>query len=367
MRVRRLLLVPLLGLVMLGCGGQSVLITSPRANGLLACLVQMRSVAVAPSGDAWIVGTGFSGGDLDLRAHCSDTLREQNGAWRQVAIPADTHLISVAAVSASDVWAGADNGGGFYHFDGTGWSHNAFAVPPGSFSGANRAVRAIAMTSSEEGWALLDNRTNNLVHYTGGAWQLAGTLDAPDLTNTYSALTSLSMLSPSDGWAVGGHYIAHYDGSAWKLVPSPVADRVEVDLAGVSMASADEGWAVGAVTNANDPARTSLSNVSGILLHYHQGAWSVAATPSAVFYAVAMTSPTDGWASASEGSDDRALMRYQNGAWSFSDGPMGTRIESLALRSADDGWAVSNDAIYRYTGGAWTTAYTRGPKEPGPA
>lgn len=364
---RPLALIPLVSLLALlaACGNTS----SPRANGLLACLTPMRQVTLGPDGSAWIVGTGFTGGELDFRAHCTDTLRNSGNGWQQVAALPDVHFLSVAAVAPNDVWAGADNGAGFYHFDGANWSHHdAFTVPAGSFSGANQGVRAIAMSSASSGWALLDNKSGNLVRYSGGKWQVAGTLDAPDLTNTYSALDSLALLSESDGWAAGGHYLAHYDGQRWALVDSPVAKRTDVELAAIAMVSHDEGWAVGAVTNATDPNRTSLNAVSGIILHYAHGAWSVAGTPSAVLTSLAMVSRAEGWAGGVDPKTGAALLHLHDGSWAAaSDGPKQTTIVSLAMRSPSEGWAISQDAIYHYSNGVWTTDHTRGPNEPGPA
>jgi hypothetical protein len=365
MRLRLIALFAPLSLAILalaGCGQTA----SPRANGLLACLTSMRAVTTASNGDAWIVGAGFTGGEFDFRDHCTDTLRNSNGSWQQVAAAPDVHFLSIAVVSPSDIWAGADNGAGFYHFDGTTWSHHdAFSVPPGSFSGANQAIRAIGMTSGGEGWALLDNATGNLVRYSGGKWRVAGTLDAPDLTKNYSALTSLSLLSASDGWAVGGHYIAHYDGQQWKLVDSPAAKREDVELQRVAMVAPGEGWAVGHVTNANDPNRTSLNTLSGIILRCHDGAWSVVDTPSMVLGALAMVSPSEGWAGGVDAKSGGTLMHLKDGKWSPAEGPRQTTIVDLAMRSPSEGWAISRDAIYHFKDGAWTTDHTRGPNEPG--
>ncbi len=58
------------------------------------------------------------------------------------------------------------------------------------------------------------------------------------------------MVSPSDGWAVGGggancpsqpSVLLHWNGTTWNEIPSPVSQT----LNSVAMISADEGWAVG--------------------------------------------------------------------------------------------------------------------------
>jgi hypothetical protein len=60
-------------------------------------------------------------------------------------------------------------------------------------------------------------------------------------TNSYS-LYGVSMLSGSDGWAVGAQgTILHYTGGQWQEVSSPTTNT----LLSIAMVSATLGWAVG--------------------------------------------------------------------------------------------------------------------------
>jgi hypothetical protein len=156
-------------------------------------------------------------------------------------------------------------------------------------------------------------------------------------------LTSVSMISPDLGWAVGGSrgaggqdIILHYVNGAWTIANTPTAlsqrngepvtglakDIPAVLLAGqgepallnVSMASATEGWAMGLRS----------------MLHYHEGTWisvaypvlpSGSPSPVPVMNSVAMLSPTDGWAVGSPNGytlgvgNNGVVLHYLNGSW----------------------------------------------------
>jgi len=68
-------------------------------------------------------------------------------------------------------------------------------------------------------------------------------------------LYAISMVSSSEGWAVGaGGTILHDSGGHWQAVTSPTP----FTLRGIFMLSASEGWAVG---------------VQGTILHFTHGEW----------------------------------------------------------------------------------------------
>jgi hypothetical protein len=83
-----------------------------------------------------------------------------------------------------------------------------------------------------------------------------------------SPLHSIAMLSPDDGWAVGGQYypavtsvIAHWDGSTWSAVPSPVNEPLHK----VVMNTAQDGWATAS---------------EGGLLHWDGANWTPVDSPA---------------------------------------------------------------------------------------
>ncbi len=62
---------------------------------------------------------------------------------------------------------------------------------------------------------------------------------------TTQGLSSIAMISASEGWAVGwGGTILHYANGRWSTVNSPNGNH----LYSIAMVSASEGWAVGVGT-----------------------------------------------------------------------------------------------------------------------
>ncbi len=151
-------------------------------------------------------------------------------------------------------------------------------------------------------------------------------------------LASISLVSPGEGWAVGGSGIMlHLHDGTWSEVPRVTTNPLNV----VEMLSADEGWAAG----------------SDVILHYQNGTWTVAETPHPISIdALAMVSPVEGWA-----VGGYVTLHYLNGRWDIVDplpstAAMGTRYMALAAVSANDVWAVGlNGQIAHYDGTHWSS------------
>jgi len=137
------------------------------------------------------------------------------------------------------------------------------------------------------GWGIL--------RYRAGKWEVEpGTAD--------DILAKITMLSDSDGWAVGYSGIRHYQNGVWQHVPTPTG----VDLLDISMVSASDGWAVGRLDSADGVD-------GGVIARYQNGQWTVTNRYPGLEWlqSISMVSPTDGWAVGDRG----ALLHYQNGAW----------------------------------------------------
>ncbi len=164
-------------------------------------------------------------------------------------------------------------------------------------------------------------------------------------------LYSITMVSPTEGWAVGeSGIILHYTGGGWRQVASPVQ---EGSLFSISMDSAEDGWAVG------------HSNV----LHYINGVWQDASNtfprlanplppPNRKgLISVDMVSPDTGWMIA-----DGGILRYSNGQWGFDyfyDNPRmtGPILANIKMVSASEGWTVGSSAVLHYQNGSWGVSY----------
>src|SRR5512146_836057 len=128
---------------------------------------------------------------------------------------------------------------------------------PGTGRSALRAEQwaAIAMASADEGWAIARNtpipHSTLFIRYHAGRWT------AP-FGPLQQDLRSLAMVSPNEGWAVGDEgVIMHYNGGKWTVTvpagslpyfhhfPFVGPDYMTNYLSSVSMTSATDGWAVG--------------------------------------------------------------------------------------------------------------------------
>ncbi len=171
-----------------------------------------------------------------------------------------------------------------------------------------------------------------------------------DMTLLYPGLPQaayyygLQMLSPSNGWAVGGTpnekgVIIHWNGSTWSLFQEIGSQPV----LGIEMLSANNGWAVGA---------------GGEVYHYNGSTWNPVASPTTVQLVDIAFDPNGvGWAVGFDGT----IIKYQGGQWSlFTD----LRTDAFDFRAVDfssgHGWLVGmhqektiGGQILEYEDGLW--------------
>ena len=274
----------------------------------------------------------------------------------------------------------------------------------------------IAMSSATEGWAFANTGTQGSItvialRYTGGKW-------ARVTTPMQGQINALTMISATDGWAVGD-YIYHYDGSRWREVTTPWQEQNErymavaatapssvwisafsatpgvlhydgttwmrqplptpeslgfgkYYIAGFAMASADEGWAV-------TGGETQGPTLPGVLLRYTRGVWNAdRACSDCDLSAISLANASDGWVGGgySAQHNDKSvsvkplLWRLSNGAWKDAslpapsttdtgDGSTDTSsIQTIHLFSATEGWLVvattPQHALYHLENGQWT-------------
>lgn len=125
----------------------------------------------------------------------------------------------------------------------------------------------------------------------------------PDPGAATDDLFGVIVLSASNAWAVGDisnqsggtdpfkTLIEHWNGHAWKTVPSP-SPSGGGDLLGVSATSASNAWAVGQAT--------VTSTGTAFELHWNGHTWSNMASPTpgdtSAMFAVAASSASEAWA-----------------------------------------------------------------------
>jgi len=161
-------------------------------------------------------------------------------------------------------------------------------------------------------------------------------------------LLGVAVLTPCNAWAVGTFstltasrtLIEHWNGTAWKVVPSPNPSSTGNFLFGVAATSAGNAWAVGDYENGTAD-RTLIE-------HWNGTAWKVVPSPNPggsagnVLSGVAATSAGNAWAVGdySIGGQEQMLIEHWNGtAWKVVPSPnpagsAGNRLFGVAATSA---------------------------------
>jgi hypothetical protein len=197
-----------------------------------------------------------------------------------------------------------------------------------------------------------------------GTWQKAVSANVSGVTNQ---LSGIAALSANNVWAVGWAgdpdgplyvkrtLIQHFDGSAWRIVPSPnVPNDTHSELYAVSAASADDVWAVGGTHDGTLPSRT-------LIQHWNGTRWTIVPSPSPAnqlneLRGVAALSANDVWAvgytSGIETQEpiDTLILHWDGVSWTRVESPNITgganELFGIAAISANDIWSVG------YAGGA---------------
>jgi len=289
---------------------------------------------------------------------------------RGVPIP-HGELFGVAETSASNAWAvGQDYVHGktiILHWNGTAWTR----VTSPTLAGGS-ALYAVAATSASNAWAVGGSDTppgkTQILHWNGTAWK-----QVPSPTpKTGGALFGVTATSATNAWAVGcaGNcfqgfggiktLILHWNGVAWKQVPSPSPGRIGA-LNGVTATSASNVWAVGCAGHCFGPMATTRT----MIVHWNGTAWKYVASPSpasnSVLAAVTATSASNTWAVGYTRNRYRTLIERWNGtAWKQVPSPTPGQFSQLvgvAATSASNAWAVGSDLgttiVQHWNGTIW--------------
>jgi hypothetical protein len=147
---------------------------------------------------AWAVGNG------------GKILKAEGLSWSEVTGPTAVDLFTVAIVSQDDVWAGGGNytdiplhfNGVILHKNASGWS----VVKTSD----QYIINDISALASDNAWAVgssIGLGQGAILHWDGNTWQ--------EMQTPGHLLSSISMVSPDDGWIVCDDILLHWDGSSW--------------------------------------------------------------------------------------------------------------------------------------------------------
>jgi hypothetical protein len=274
--------------------------------------VTLTAVDMSSPADGWAMGrqraASANGGSSDDPAY---VLHYTGGRWMHVQTSIRAWITAIKMLSPTDGWA---IGSSVYRYDGVSW--RKVTLP------ANGQLNAIAVVSPTNIWIASGGASGGhatILHYDGSHWTQQ---DTPALLDFFT-INGLSMVSASEGWAVGsamldgskGWYpptgaVLHYINGAWQLTQTFPGD----DLHSVSMGSAADGWAGGNRVALSKTGRQTLSNPPietnyPKLWHYTGNRWTeVDASQSAALPAtgqitsISMFSTTQGWIFADDGT-----------------------------------------------------------------
>lgn len=315
---------------------------------------ELWAVDASSPDDVWAVGARFSG---DTYRDRSLILHGDGTRWSLVSSPDVGRLTDVAAVSEDEAWAvGA---GKILHWDGATWELSPHPSPPGTYFAAVDAsgpndVWAVGMRYGAEWVDQYGDRNVGFdtltMHWDGAAWRV---VPSPNGAPRHNFVHGVVALSPIDAWVVGyseEHGLSrtltlHWDGAAWSVVPSPNPGEDFNVLWGMGTDGAGGVWAVG---HYGDPH----SRFIALYLQWTGETWEVVpAPPGEALHqtptSAAGASANDVWAVGSEPTSSFLIARWDGAAWSVvdaevpgEDAPSEPGLADVVALSPADAWAV---------------------------
>jgi len=340
----------------------------------------MRRVVVVVATVALVLAVASTGNALDEAA-----------AWGTVPSPnRGTHeneLAGLAVVSANDIWAvGRYNSGRpptvtgrntlSLHWDGTTWT--GVNTPNPSWAGADFfSLEDAAAVSSTDVWAVgyaedfASLKSTTLIErWNGSAWKIVPSPN-PGGATLPNQLFAVAVAGPGDAWAVGAAgypeqaLILRLRGTTWR----PVANGCGVPLNGLDVVSASDVWAVGTNTTC----------------HFDGTSWSVVPSPQPrpqfqegayVLTDVSALTADDVWASGyriidqGEYSEDQSIVEHWDGsAWTLTTDVDGQVLNGIEVLGAGDVWAAGTDGtrglVVHFDGSGWNLVPSPTPADSG--
>jgi hypothetical protein len=274
-------------------------------------------------------------------------------------------LNGIAAISQNDAWAvgtrlvtGPGQQTLIKHWDGVSWT--SVISPSANAGNYTSNLRAIAASGASDVWAVGEYNNGNvqqtlIEHWDGTVWKIVPSPNSGSV-NTNNHLKGVVALTPSNAWAVGdydgdnfqGPLILHWNGTSWQslVVPEP-QDGTNIELNAIAAASANDIWAVGRYS-------TNVGQ-STLTMHWNGTAWSIVASPNPNTFlnqlnAVTVLASGQAWAvgHTSDGTGYKTLtMRWNGTSWQVVSSPSpgaptfeNNELSGVAAISANNIWAV---------------------------
>ena len=320
----------------------------------------LNAVAAVSSRDAWAVGYQ---NDNNLNDARTLAIHWDGANWKSIPSPnpgstpackgANTGnvLNAVAAISMNDVWATGysftcttvDLTPMMIHWDGQKWK---VVHTPSLGNGGNSSLNGLVALASDNIYAVGYQAASNgavltlVEHWNGKAWKV---VPSPNRSTTGNLLSAVSANSSTDIWAVGVSvdepsnsiqtFVEHFDGMKWKVVPSPnplpKAFLNQNVLSSVRAVSANDVTAVGFLKDAGHQRELTLVE------HWNGTKWSVVQSPNQSdapgslnsLTSVTAVSATDLYAvgffgdAATNGQDETLVEHFDGKKWEIVSSP----------------------------------------------
>ena len=190
--------------------------------------------------------------------------------------------------------------------------------------------------SAVDGWAL---GIHHLAHWDGERWTSYLAPDGYDQQNPIS----VQVLSPKDAWILEVRGVVfHWDGYQWRQSPLPLAPDGNDLPEHMDFVSPTLGWMVGFAER--------QANVFGIIFEWNGSQWTRWEIPHSVFFAIDVAAPTDGWMAEESG----LLWRWNGKDWRRYDAQtFAPGFVTFAMVNARDGWMARADTSVQGTLWHW--------------
>ncbi len=197
-------------------------------------------------------------------------------------------------------------------------------------------------------------------HWNGSQWRI---VPSPKIGTQGNFLFALAPISPTNIWAVGEYtnssnstldktLVEHWDGSHWSIVPSPSPASNGNQLDAISVVSPDNIWAVGSSVETNKQQHTLVE-------HWNGSTWQVVASPNIqpqydVLGGITAISANNIWAvGEAYGTRLQTLVEHWNGStWSIVSSPNPGKYDDILTGmtaiSANNIWSVGQAGYTSY-------------------
>jgi carboxypeptidase family protein len=345
-------------------GSAWTVVSSPSPDPVLN-----RLDGVAASGSSvWSVGWAGGSGSMAIRL--------QGSSWQRVATAnegtGENQLNGISARSSRDIWAvgQAENQSLTMHFDGSAWT----VVPSPNLDRGVQLEDVVTLDANDAwavGWSNRDSLLDDVsvaMHWDGVRWTIVPTPQPGG--DHIDRLLAVDAVGPNDVWAVGLYspnpvvedhsLILHWNGTSWSIVPHNC--DTYAGLTGITLLSATQGWAVGD----SETCRYDGSSWTEVSSPQPRLEYSEIAYPLEDASGVA---PTDVWAVGARVIDTpytvewRAITEHWNGThWTIDFNVPGQSLYGVEALRSNDVYAVGTDSfgplILHYDGVTWSTVPT---------